>query len=143
MWLSTKGRYAVRAMIEIALHNETELVSISEISKNQEITYQYAEQIMIKIKKAGLVESIRGPKGGYRLAKKPSEITAGDIVRILEGYTEPVFCINPDVSQKECLRAPKCAARLLWEKVGQKINEVLDSTTLEDLVKKDRELKRC
>jgi Rrf2 family protein len=142
MWLSTKGRYAVRSMLEIALHNQGEPVPISEISKNQEITFQYVEQLMVKLKRAGLVESVRGPTGGYRLTKKPSEITAGDIVRTLEGYIDPVFCVNPQVSQKECHRAPTCAARLLWKKVGEKIAEVLDSTTLEDLVRMDKELKK-
>ncbi|MEW5768366.1 MAG: Rrf2 family transcriptional regulator [bacterium] len=140
MWLSTKGRYALRAMLELALH-EGDVVSISKISRNQEITSQYVEQLMVKLKKAGLVESVRGPTGGYRLTKKLSEITAGDIVRTLEGYIEPVFCVNPQISQKHCHRAPKCAARVLWKKVGDKIAEVLDSTTLEDLVRMDKELK--
>ena len=142
MWLSTKGRYALRAMLELALHNEGYLVSVSEISKNQEITSQYIEQLMVKLKRAGLVESVRGPAGGYRLIKRPSEITAGDIVKTLEGYVDPVFCINPKVSHKDCHRAPECAARLLWKKVGEKVSEVLDSTTLEDLVKMDKELKK-
>lgn len=141
MWLSTKGRYALRAMLEIALHNEGSPVPISEISKNQEITSQYVEHLMIKLKKAGLAESVRGPTGGYRLTKKPSEITAGDIVRTLEGYIDPVFCIDPQLSQKDCHRSSKCATRLLWKKVGEKIAEVLDSTTLEDLVRMDKELR--
>ena len=141
MWLSTKGRYALRAMIELALHNDGSVVSVGEISRNQEITSLYVEQLMMTLKRAGLVESIRGCAGGYRLLKKPSEITAGDVIKILEGYIDPVFCINPEISQQECHRAPKCAARLLWKKVGEKISEVLDSTTLEDLVKTDKELK--
>jgi Rrf2 family protein len=142
MWLSTKGRYAVRSMMEIALHGEGEIVPISKISKNQEIAFQYVEQIMIKLKRAGFVESVRGPLGGYRLKKKPSQITTGDIVRTLEGYIEPVFCVNPKVSKKECHRAPTCAARVLWKKVGEKIAEVLDSTSLEDLVKITKELRK-
>lgn len=142
MWLSTKGRYAIRLMLELALHGEKEIVSVSVISKNQEITPQYIEQIMVKLKRAGLVESVRGPAGGYRLTKRPSEITAGDIVRTLEIYIDPVFCVNPKVSHKDCHRAPKCAARMLWKEVGEKVTEVLDSTTLEDLVKMDKELKK-
>ncbi len=142
MWLSTKGRYALRAMLELALHNAGALVSVSEISKNQEITSQYVEQIMVKLKRAGLVESVRGPAGGYRLTKKPSEISTGDIVRTLEGYIDPVFCVNPKISHKDCQRAPRCATRVLWKKVGEKVTEVLDLTTLEDLVKMDKELKK-
>ncbi|MEW6619541.1 MAG: RrF2 family transcriptional regulator [bacterium] len=142
MWLSTKGRYALRSMLELALHGTTgKFVPATEISKNQEITSQYIEQLMVKLKRAGLVESTRGPAGGYRLTKKPAEITTGEIIRTLEGYIEPVFCVNPEVSHKECHRSPECAARLLWKKVGEKVSEILDSTTLEDLVKMDNDLK--
>ncbi len=141
MWLSTKGRYALRTMLELALHDGN-LVPVTEISRNQEITSQYVEQLMVKLKRAGLVESVRGPTGGYRLTKKTSDITAGDIIRTLEGYIDPVFCVNPQISQKDCHRAPKCAARLLWKKIGEKVTEILDSTTLEDLIKIDKELKR-
>ncbi len=146
MWLSTKGRYAIRVMIELGLHEKHEkhekgeVVSIKEISGNQDISPQYVEQLMVKLRKAGLVESIRGPAGGYRLAKKASLITAGDIVRILEDYIDPVFCIDPKISKKECGRASRCAARLLWKRVGEKMAEVLDSTTIDDLVRMDREL---
>jgi Rrf2 family protein len=129
-------------MLEIALNEVGKPVAISKISKNQEITFQYVEQLMIKLKRAGLVKSIRGPKGGYCLTREPSNITIGDIVRTLEGYIDPVFCVNPEVSKKDCHRAPKCAARLLWKKVGEKIAEVLDSTTLQDLVEMDKELKK-
>ncbi|MFH0774330.1 MAG: Rrf2 family transcriptional regulator [bacterium] len=139
MWLSTKGRYGLRAMLELALHNK-ETISIHQISKSQEITTQYAEQIMIRLKNAGLVESKRGPSGGYRLKKEPSEITALDTIKALDGHVDPVFCVNPEVSKKECHRASRCATRLLWEEVGKKIAEVLGSTTLSDLVKLDKKL---
>lgn len=140
MWLSTKGRYAVRIMLELGLHNKGEIVSVREISCNQDITPQYVEQLMVKLRKAGFIESIRGPAGGYRLTKDVSEITTGDIIRASEGYIELVFCIDPKISKKECHRASGCAARLLWKKVGEKMAEVLDSTTIEDLVAMDREM---
>ncbi|OIP43046.1 hypothetical protein AUJ95_01055 [Candidatus Desantisbacteria bacterium CG2_30_40_21] len=140
MWLSTKGRYAVRIMLELALHDKGQIVSVREISGNQEITPQYVEQIMVKLRKAGLIESIRGPAGGYRLIKEASSITAGDIIRPLEGHIGPVFCVDPMISKKKCHRSPTCATKLLWKKVGEKMTEVLDTTTLDDLVKMDREM---
>ncbi|MDI6780656.1 MAG: Rrf2 family transcriptional regulator [bacterium] len=140
MWLSTKGRYAIRVMIELGLHEKGKVVSVREISNNQDISPQYIEQLIVRLRKAGLIESIRGPAGGYRLAKEASLITAGDIIRILEDYIDPVFCIDPKISKKECGRASKCAARLLWKRVGEKMAEVLDSTTIDDLVGMDREL---
>ncbi|MBI4777835.1 Rrf2 family transcriptional regulator [Candidatus Desantisbacteria bacterium] len=140
MWLSTKGRYAVRMMIELGLHEKGEVVSVREISVNQDISPQYVEQLMVKLRKVGLVKSIRGPAGGYRLAKEASSITAGDIIRTLEDYIDPVFCIDPKISKKECTRASGCAARLLWKRIGEATAEILDSTTIEDLVRMDREL---
>jgi len=91
------------------------------------------------------LEDIAGFFGGdvaeHTFHQKPSEITARNIVRVLEGYIDSVFCVNPEITGRECHRAPKCATGLLWKKVGEKIAQVLDSTTLEDLVKMDKELK--
>lgn len=141
MWLSTKGRYAVRIMIELGLHKKGEIISVKEISANQGISPQYVEQLLVKLRKAGLVKSIRGSNGGYQLAKEASDITSGDIIRTLEGYIYPVFCIDTKISKKECNRAPRCAARLLWKRVGEKTAEILDATTINDLIKTDRELR--
>lgn len=142
MWLSTKGRYAVRIMLELALHDKGQIVSVREISGNQEITPQYVEQIMVKLRKAGLIESIRGPAGGYRLLKEAASITTGDIIRPLEGHVGLIFCVDPLISKKKCHRSSTCATKLLWKKVGEKIAEVLDTTTLDDLVKMDREMQK-
>ncbi|MEK7273679.1 MAG: Rrf2 family transcriptional regulator [Candidatus Desantisbacteria bacterium] len=141
MWLSTKGRYAIRVMIELGLHEKGKVVSVKEIASNQDISPQYIEQLIVRLRRVGLVESIRGPAGGYRLAKDASLITAGDIIRTLENYIDPVFCIDPKISKKECQRSSRCAARLLWKRVGEKMAEVLDSTTIDDLVRMDMELR--
>jgi Rrf2 family protein len=143
MQISTKGRYAVRAMIDLALHGKEEAVPISGISKRQEISFQYVEQLLNKLKRAGIVESVRGPKGGYKLKKSPKKITIGDIIRVVEGPIDPVFCVNPEkLKQRGCARAELCASRLLWAKLGEKIAEVLDGTTLEDLCKLTKEFER-
>jgi Rrf2 family protein len=128
-------------MLDLALHGKEEPVSISDISRRQEISFQYVEQLLNKLKKAGLVESIRGAKGGYRLRREPGEITAGDIIRVVEGPLDPVFCVNPEeFERKGCHRAELCATRRLWARLGKKIAEVLDGTTLQDLCKVAKEL---
>jgi Rrf2 family protein len=142
MWLSTKGRYAVRLMLELSCYYRDRHLSVNELSKAQEIPFQYTEQIMVALKRAGLVESFRGPTGGYQLQRPPSEITTGEIVRIMEGTIDPIFCINPKESLKECHRSVTCASRILWMKVGEAIARVMDSVTLEDLVMLQHELKK-
>jgi Rrf2 family protein len=128
-------------MLDLALHNEEGPVPIGDISRRQEISFQYVEQLLNRLKKAGLVESVRGPKGGYRLKRRPAQITAGDIIRVVEGPVDPVFCVNPDEFEREgCRRAEVCATRRLWAQLGRKIAEVLDGTTLEDLCRLAKEL---
>lgn len=132
MKISTKGRYALRLMVDIAQHNTGEPVSIRDISRRQDISVKYLEQIVSALVHAGYLRSIRGPQGGYLLAKKPSEYTAGDILRVTEGNLHPVECLVDDINQ--CPRAASCVTLRLWEELDAAISGVVDRYTLEDLV---------
>lgn len=132
MKISTKGRYALRMMVDIAQHNTGEPVSIRDISERQDISVKYLEQIVSALVRAGYLRSIRGPQGGYLLAKKPSQYTAGDILRVTEGNLHPVDCLVDDVNQ--CERAATCVTLRLWKELDRAIYSVVDRYTLEDLV---------
>ena len=133
MKLSTKGKYGVRAVFEIARQYGKGPLSIKEIGDRQGISFSYLEQILHKLGKAALIESVRGPSGGYLLARKPSELTIGDVVRVLEGPIALSHCLEPGVS-KDCFQADDCVARMVWAKVGAKIEEALDSISFHDLL---------
>ena len=132
MKISTKGRYALRLMIDIAIHGNAELVRIKEISERQEISEKYLEQIVSSLNKAGFVRSVRGPQGGYKLTKEPKEFTAGMILRTIEGSLAPVACLDNEVN--ECERQESCATLILWKKLDEAIKGVVDNVTLQDLV---------
>lgn len=132
MKLSTKGKYGVRAVYEIARHAKGP-ITIKEVAERQGISLSYLEQILHKLGKAGLIESVRGPAGGYLLARKPVELTIGDIVRALEGPIALSHCLEPGESD-DCMQADDCVARMVWTKVGAKIEEALDSISFEDLL---------
>ncbi|MEN6350576.1 MAG: Rrf2 family transcriptional regulator [Syntrophomonas sp.] len=134
MKLSTKGRYGVRAMLDIAQSQAEGPVAIHNIAKRQNLSNRYLEQLLIPLKQAGLVKSIRGSQGGYVLGRKPSEITVGDIIRVLEGPISPVDCVserNPD----DCERADFCVTRKIWSRLRDSMVDVLDSYSLEGLLK--------
>lgn len=133
MKLSTKGKYGVRAVFEIARHYGKGPITIKEIVERQGISISYLEQILYRLGKAGLIESVRGPAGGYLLARKPSDLTIGDIVRTLEGPIALSHCLEPG-DAGECYQAEDCVARMVWTKVGAKIEEALDSITFNDLL---------
>ena len=133
MKLSTKGKYGVRAVFEIARHYGNGPISIKEIAERQGISFSYLEQILHKLGKAGLIDSVRGPAGGYLLARQPSELTIGDIVRVLEGPIALSHCLEPGESA-DCYQADDCVARMVWAKVGAKIEEALDSISFDDLL---------
>jgi len=137
MKLSTKGKYGVRAVFEIARHYGNGPISIKEIAERQGISFSYLEQILHKLGKAGLIESVRGPAGGYLLARKPSELTIGDIVRVLEGPIALSHCLEPGESA-DCYQADDCVARMVWAKVGAKIEEALDSISFDDLLQRNQ-----
>jgi Rrf2 family protein len=132
MKISTKGRYALRMMLDIAQHNTGEPVSIRDVSERQEISVKYLEQIVSALVRAGYLRSIRGPQGGYLLAKRPSEYTVGDILRVTEGNLQPVDCLVDDENQ--CSRANICVTLRLWRELDEAIKGVVDKYTLEDLV---------
>ena len=131
MRLSTKGRYGVRIMLELALYYGKGPMLLKNIAKNQEISEGYLEHLLPSLKSAGLVNSTRGAHGGYTLAKSPAKITLKDIILAMEGSLAPVECVDaPSV----CRKVNVCVTREIWEELGQKILETLDSTTLEDIV---------
>ena len=134
MKLSTRSRYGTRILVDLARHNDQGPVQISEISKRQDISVKYLEQLIRPLKQARLVTSVRGPKGGHLLAKNPEDITLGQIVRLFEGQTELVECIsNPE----QCHMSDDCQVRLAWKEATRVLYEKLDSTTISDLIDKN------
>ena len=138
MKISTRGRYALRLMIDIAIYGNETPVRIKDIAKRQEISEKYLEQIVSVLNKAGLVKSSRGPQGGYRLMKKPEDYTAGRILKLIEGSLAPVACMEGDVN--DCPRHGICATLRLWEKINDAVEDVVESVTLADLVSWQSEL---
>ncbi len=132
MKLSTKGRYGLRAMIDLALYSDEEAVSIQSISARQNISDNYLEQLVRKLKKEGLVVSVRGAQGGYLLKKEPQEYTVGMILRLTEGSLAPVACLDGD--ENDCERQESCVTLILWKKIYDAVSGVVDHTTLQDLV---------
>lgn len=132
MKISTKGRYALRIMLDLALNSGEQPVRVKDIARRQEISDKYLEQIISILNRAGYVKSIRGPQGGYLLCKKPIEYTVGMILRLTEGDLSPVACLEDDINM--CSRQNECATLVLWEKLDQAIKGVVDHYTLEDLI---------
>jgi Rrf2 family transcriptional regulator, cysteine metabolism repressor len=133
MKLSTKTRYGIRAMLELALNYKRKPLSIKEIAKNQEISKKYLEHLLILLKTAGLVGSTRGAGGGYALTRPPSEIRLSQIVQVLEGSLSLVDCVDSPVI---CSRSKFCATRDVWFLIKQSIVQVLYSITLDGLLKR-------
>ena len=134
MKLSTRSRYGARILVDLARHNGQGPVQIGEISKRQDISVKYLEQLIRPLKQASMVTSVRGPKGGHMLAKDPADITLGQIVRLFEGQAELVECIsNPE----QCNMADDCQVRLAWKEATRVLYEKLDSTTIADLMQKN------
>ncbi|MCI5640064.1 MAG: Rrf2 family transcriptional regulator, partial [Lachnospiraceae bacterium] len=119
MKISTKGRYALRLMLDIALNDAAGPVRIKEVSARQEISDKYLEQIVSVLNKAGFVRSIRGPQGGYRLTRKPQEYTVGSILRLTEGSLAPVACL--EYEENDCPRQEECATLRLWEMLNDAV----------------------
>ena len=142
MRLSTRGRYALRAMIDLALHADEGPVLRSDIAERQEVSVHYIEQLFVKLRKAGFIESVRGPGGGYILAKSADQIRAGDIIRTVEGPIALVHCVAPQ-QEATCHRIDSCVTHLLWKRLSDKVAEVLDSVTLKDLCAQAREAQAC
>ncbi len=133
MKLSTRGRYAVRAMLDLALQSGDGPTLIKDISERQQISRLYLEQLFTRLKAAGLVRSVRGPRGGFMLTRPPREIRFSDIVQVMEGSMAPVECVD---DARFCSRADSCVTRRVWAEVKEAIDRVLTATTLEDLVER-------
>ena len=132
MKISTRGRYALRMMLDMVLSDSDKPVRVKEIAERQEISEKYMEQIMSVLNKAGFVRSVRGPQGGYFLTKKPEEYTVGMILRLTEGSLSPVDCLEEGAPV--CNRMDSCTTILLWRKLDDAIRGVVDHVTLQDLV---------
>lgn len=132
MKISTKGRYALRLMLDLALNEKEEPIRVKDIAGRQEISDKYLEQIISVLTKAGFVKSMRGPQGGYRLVRSPGEYTVGSILRLTEGNLSPVACLDDEVNL--CERKDECMTLPLWEKLDEAIKSVIDHVTLQDLI---------
>lgn len=139
MKISTKGRYGIKAMLDLAINAQEACVSLKSIALRQEISEPYLEQIIALLRKVGLVKSVRGAQGGYILAKDVNDITVGDILRALEGSLAPVDCVI-EKNPYECEDSSQCVTKYIWERVRDSINQVVDSITLEDLVNKQNNI---
>ena len=131
MKISTKGRYALRLLLDLAVYDTGEPVSLKDIARRQDISEKYLEQIISILNKAGYVRSVRGANGGYILRKKPEEVTVGMILRLTEGSLAPVACVT---DEGECEREQDCVTIYVWRRLNEAINEVVDGITLADLV---------
>ena len=132
MKISTKGRYALRMMIDLGEHIDDGYVTLKDIAVRQEISKKYLEQIVSLLSRSDFLITSRGYQGGYRLARRPDQYTVGDILRLTEGSLEPIACL--DTHPNTCNRAASCATLPMWKGLSKVINEYLDSVTLQDLL---------
>lgn len=137
MKISTKGRYALRLMLDLAINNTGENVSLAAISKRQNISVKYLEQIISMLNRAGYVHSERGANGGYRLTMKPEDYTVGMILRLTEGSLTVTSCTEEEINQ--CERYGECVTVKVWEKINKAIADVVDNITLADLLEEEQQ----
>ncbi len=136
MKLSTRGRYGLRALLDLALHQGEGLVLLKDIARRQEVSLPYLEHLIAPLIAAGLVKSTRGARGGVLLLRSPSDIKLSEIIQLLEGSIAPVDCVN---DPKVCHRSGSCVTRDIWIEMKVAMSQVLDSTTLQDLVERQRQ----
>jgi len=136
MKISTKGRYGLRAMVDLAVYSCGEHVSLSSIAERQEVSVSYLEQVFSALRKAGLVKSVKGAQGGYVLAGSPGDVTVGTILRALEGD----LSIIDDNKDTEGGTVQNCIKAAVWDKINERIHQVVDSITLEDLAEQYKRL---
>jgi len=135
MKLSTRGRYGTRALLELALHQGEEPVLLRDIAERQQLSLSYLEHLITPLIAGGIVRSTKGPRGGVSLAKPPEKIKLSEVIQLLEGSIAPVECVNnPEV----CNRSELCVTRDIWSELKKAMNGVLESTTLQDLVERQR-----
>ena len=137
--VSTRGRYALRAMIDLALHVDQGPVLRQEIAQRQEISADYVAQLFRSLHEAGLVKGVKGPGGGYTLARDPATITALDIIQAVEGPVAVVQCVLPE-EEPACNRVDRCVTYLLWKRLSAMISDALGAVTLQDLCNEARRL---
>ena len=142
MKISYKGDYALKAILDLSYRFEEKgAVSISEISKRQNIPAQYLEQIMLVLKGAGMIGSKRDVGGNFFLKKAPAEIAVGDVIRLVEGPVEPIACAGK-IHDYSCGEEKECVFREVWVNVAEAISEIVDNVTFADIMRRDREIKR-
>ncbi len=134
MKLSTKGRYGLKAMLDLAVHSNEGQVALKSIAERQGLSENYLEQLFAALKKAKLVKSVRGSQGGYSLGRDAQSITVGDILRTLEGSLAPTECVSDNSEGHHCSSSGGCITRSVWEKIRDGINNVIDNITLQELV---------
>jgi len=140
MGISTKSTYGIRAMLELAMYYKHGPVSVAHISEKENISVAYLEQLLSILRRKGLVESVRGPKGGYVLAKEPREISAGDIVFALDGDMAPVHCVGGKGANKSCEMMDKCVTKGVWKRLKDAMDNLLNGVTLKDLCNEARKM---
>jgi len=140
MRLTTKSRYGTRLILDLALNAQKEPVRLSEISKRQSISLKYLEKLIRKLKKSGFVKSMRGPYGGYMLAKPMEDISVGDIVRVLEGSDAITDCTESESVCGTCTRAGKCLSQYIWAETSKAMFEKLDSFKIDKLLQRADEI---
>lgn len=134
--ISTKGRYALRVIIELAAQQKTEYIPLKEIAKHQGISQKYLESIMTTLSKNQLIEASHGKGGGYRLNRAPKEYRVGDILRLTEGTLAPVSCL--ECGARPCERAAECKTLPMWKNLNKIVNDYLDSVTIADLIQNEQ-----
>lgn len=141
MKISTKGRYGLRALIDIAICSKDDPVSLSDIALRQQLSISYLEQLISKLKKAGIVNSSRGAKGGYSLAKSPNEISVGEVLRALEGDLNPVSCSEITGTGDSCSGSEICVTKYVWKRISDSINNTVDSIMLSEIMDENQKIK--
>ena len=135
MIVSTRGRYALRVMIDLAEHHSDDRIPLKDISSRQGISQKYMEAIMTLLSKNGFVDAIHGKGGGFKLNRSPEQYKVGEILRLTEGTLAPVACLQENA--EECERASECRTLPMWAKLNSLVNDYLDSVTIADLMKKE------
>ena len=138
MKISTKGRYALRLMLDLATYSTDGPVCLKDVARRQGISDKYLEQIIATLNKAGYVKSSRGSQGGYLLKRDPAEYTAGMILRLTEGDLAPVSCVGEE--KEDCARKPGCVTVRIWQQINDAVNDVVDHITLADMLKWQTEI---
>ena len=142
MKLTTKGRYGLRAVIDLAMYAKNEPVSLSDVAERQNISISYLEQLVAKLKKTGIVQSTRGAQGGYALAKAPEDISVGEILRALEGSLSPVDCSAVDgEGETECSASNFCVTKYVWKRINDSINDTVNNMFLSELLEESEKVK--